>query len=286
MSAKFGPSGNSDYFYEEGHKSSVEAPKWLRSMELDAYEYQANKGVNISEEKAIELGKEAESNNIELSIHAPYFISLSSEDPQKRDNSVKYIIDTLKAAKFMKAKRIVVHCGTSSKRDRKIAHELQKETLLKAINEAKNQKLNHIYICPETMGKINQLGTIEEVVNLCKLNDILLPAVDFGHLHARELGGLNVYNDFLRIFDEIENGLGIDRLKNFHIHYSRIEYTDGGEKKHWTYDDIQYGPEFEPIAEIIYKKNLSPIIICESRGTMDKDARRLKDIYLRYAKGE
>lgn len=282
MSARFGPSGNSESFYEQGYKSSVSAPKWLRELGLSAYEYQANKGIHISEDMAKELGSEAKENDIALSIHAPYFISLASEDPQKRENSIKYIVDTLNIAKHMGADRIVVHCGSTSKMDRKTAHELQKETLVKVLREVKNLSLDNIHICPETMGKINQLGTVEEVVDLCKLDDSLLPAIDFGHVNSRGFGCLNTYEDFLRIFDAIEDGLGADRLKSFHIHYSRIEFTAGGEKKHWTYDDVQYGPEFEPIAEIIAKKNLSPTVICESRGTMAEDAVRLRDIYLGY----
>lgn len=284
MSARFGPAGNSESFYEQGYKSSIDAPKWLKTMGLDAYEYQANKGINISKDKAIELGEEAKAYDIKLSIHSPYFISLSSEDPDKRENSVRYIIDTLKLAQYMGAGRIVVHCGAASKMDRKLAHELQKETISKVIEQSKELDLNGIQICPETMGKMNQLGTVEEVVDLCKLDECLLPAIDFGHLNSRSLGGLVKYEDFLRIFEVMENELGIDRIKNFHVHYSRIEFTAGGEKKHWTYDDIEYGPEFEPIAEIVAKKNLSPTIICESRGTMAEDAVRLKEIYMGYLK--
>lgn len=286
MNAKFGPSGNAESFYNQGYKSSTDAPKWICEMGLDAYEYQCSKGVNISVEKAKQLGMEAEKHNIQLSIHAPYFISLSSKEEEKRNNSIKYIIDTLIVAKAMGAKRIVVHSGSCSRVDRKAALEISKNTLRKAIAEAKRLGLDDIHICPETMGKINQLGTLEEVMELCKLDDNFLPTIDFGHLHTRGLGCLNKLEDFEAIFDTIENSLGSDRLKIFHSHYSRIEFTEGGEKKHWTYAHTEYGPEFEPIAELVYKKSLSPTIICESRGTMAEDAIQLKRIYEGFSNGE
>lgn len=286
MSAKFGPSGNSESFYDQGHKSSIDAPKWLSELGLDAYEYQCNKGVNISTEKAEQLGKEAEKYDIQLSIHSPYFISLSSKEEEKRNNSIKYIIDTLKVAKAMGAKRIVVHSGSCSGMDRRVALELAKDTLRRTLIEVKNLGLDDIHICPETMGKINQLGTLEEAMELCKLDDSFLPTIDFGHLHTRGLGCLNKYEDFEDIFDTIENSLGSDRLKIFHSHYSRIEFTEGGEKKHWTFSDTQYGPNFDFIAELVYKKKLSPTIICESRGTMAEDALEIKNLYKKLSIGE
>lgn len=284
MDVKFGPSGNSDLFYEQGYKSTIEAPKWLSELGLNAYEYQCNKGVKIGIDKARKIGEEAKKYGVQISVHAPYFINLASQEEQKRKNSIKYIIDTLSIGKVMEADRIVVHPGSCSKMDRKVALEIAKDTLSRAVYQAKELGFN-IYICPETMGKINQIGTLEEIIELCKIDDILLPTIDFGHLHARDLGCLKCFKDFEIIFDKIENNLGIDRLKILHIHYSRIEYTKGGEKRHWTYEDTQYGPEFEPIAELIYKKNLTPTIICESRGTMAEDAVKLKEIYMKISKG-
>jgi deoxyribonuclease-4 len=282
MKAKFGPSGNSAIFYEQGYKSSTQAPKWLCEMGLDAYEYQCNKGVKISKERAEELGKEAEKYNIQLSIHSPYYINLSSVEEEKRTNSVNYIIETLKAAKNMGAKRIVVHSGSCAKIDRGYALGLAKGTLKTALEQAKALGLGDIHICPETMGKLNQLGTLEEVMELCKLDDNMLPTIDFGHVHARGLGCLKTMPDFEKIFDTIENSLGRDRLSIFHSHYSRIEYTNAGEKKHWCYSNTEYGPEFEPIAELICKKNISPTIICESRDTMADDSVKLKAIYNKF----
>lgn len=280
---KFGPSGNSDDFYAQGFKSSEQMPLWLYNMGLDAYEYSCAKGVKISEEKALLIGEEAKKYNITLSIHAPYYINLSTSDEEKREKSVNYILSTLKVADVMGAGRIVVHSGGCAKMSRDTAMSYAKITLKNALLKAKEEGLDHIAICPETMGKINQLGTLEEVMELCLLDEKLVPTIDFGHLHTRGMGCLNTYSDFENVLNVMEDKLGFDRMKNFHAHFSRIEFSEGGEKKHWTYDDTQFGPDFDFLGELIYKKNLSPTIICESKGTMAKDALTFKNIYLNFA---
>lgn len=276
---RFGPSGNSDLFYSEGYKSSLQMPKWLKNMGLSAYEYQCSKGVKIKEESATKLGIEARENDIFLSIHAPYYISLSSIDKEKRDNSVNYIIKTLEAASWMGAKRIVVHAGSCSKISRKEALELAIDTLKNSIKEADYRGYGDITICPETLGKVNQLGTVDEIIDMCKIDDRLIPTIDFGHVHVRDMGCLNSIDDFRKVLDKIENGLGNYRLKNLHIHFSRIEFTKGGEKRHWRMCDTEYGPDFEPLADLLHEKNMTPVIICESYGTMAEDALLLKRIY-------
>ncbi|MGE4282247.1 MAG: TIM barrel protein [Clostridia bacterium] len=286
MTVKFGPSGNSEIFYQQGYKSSLQMPAWLKNMGLDAYEYQCSKGVKISEQTALQLGKNAREHGIAVSIHAPYYISLASAEQEKRDNSIRYIIETMNVARWMGAERVVVHPGSCSKMDRKVALELAKQTLQDALKRADEFGLGDIHICPETLGKINQLGTLEEIMELCLLDERLIPTIDFGHIHARGLGCLIDRSDFEKVFEIMENALGSERLKSFHSHFSRIEFTSGGEKKHWCFSNTDYGPEFDPIAEILYRKSLSPTIICESRGTMAEDALELKKIYMKVGSGQ
>ena len=276
---RFGPSGNSEIFYEQGYKSSLQMPKWLYEMGLNAYEYQCSKGVKIKEPTATKLKEEAQKNNIFLSIHAPYYISLSSLEEEKRNNSVNYILKTLEAAKWMGAKRIVVHAGSCSKIPREEAVELAIGTLRKSIKEADNMGYEDITICPETLGKVNQLGTVDEIIKMCQIDERLIPTIDFGHIHVRDMGVLNNIDDFRNVLDKIENGLGSYRLKNLHIHFSRIEFTKGGEKRHWRMCDTQYGPDFEPLAELMHEKDMTPVVICESAGTMAEDALLMKNIY-------
>ncbi len=280
MSAKFGPAGNSDSFKTMGYKHSLQVPEYIVKKGLDAFEYQCGRGVSIGEEKARDLGKIASERRVSLSLHAPYYISMSSVEEEKRLNSIRYILDSARAVNFMGGTRIVVHTGSCSKISREEALSLAIDTMKLAIKTLDDEGLSGVRICPETMGKINQLGTLEEVIALCKLDERLLPCIDFGHLNARTLGGSNSKEAYEKILDTIENELGQARLKEFHSHFSKIEYSAGGEKKHLTFEDRVYGPDFEPLMELIYKKNLSPTFICESAGTQAEDAKQMKDYYL------
>lgn len=277
--AKFGPAGNDEMFFEAGYKSALEAPKWMSELGLDLYEYQCGHGVRISDDAAAILKENAEKEGITLSVHAPYYISLSSVEEEKRHNSVRYILQTLRAAKMMGAKRIVVHSGSCAKITRREALNLAKDTLRMALEAADSEGFGDIQICPETMGKVNQLGNVEEVMQLCMLDERLVPTIDFGHINAQTIGGLKTKADFEVIFDAMKSKLGEDRYKHFHSHYSRIEYTNSGEKKHHTFGETEFEPEFDPIAKIIAERDLSPTIICESAGTQARDAVELKRIY-------
>lgn len=276
MKALFGPAGNGDLFYNNGHKSSEEMPEFLNIYGLDAYEYQCGNGVRIGEEAAKRIGIAAKNNNIVVSLHSPYYINLANPDEEKRKKSINYIMQSMNAVKAMGGNRVVVHSGALQKMTREEALSHALETVKLAIKEADSLGFSDIHMCVETMGKINQLGNLDEVLEICSLDDRLLPTIDFGHLNARTLGGLNSYESFLEIFDKIENKLGIDRLKIFHSHFSKIEYTKGGEKKHLTFKDTQFGPTFDFVAEIVYKKNLSPTFICESAGTQIEDSLEMK----------
>ncbi len=279
MSAKFGTAGNCDDFYDAGGKSALEMPKWLSENNLDAYEYQCGRGVKISPDAAAELGKRARENGISLSIHAPYYISLSSVEKEKRDNSINYILQTLSAAKNMSADRIVVHSGSCGSITRREALSLAEDTLRRAIKAADEQGFGDIHICPETMGKVKQLGTVDEVIKLCLIDERLIPTIDFGHVNSMSLGGLKEKSDFEAIFNKIENKLGIERAMCFHAHYSRIEYTNAGEKKHHTFAESEYEPDFDYIAEIMVERGTSNRIICESAGTQTRDAMAIKKMY-------
>ncbi|MDI3509146.1 MAG: deoxyribonuclease [Clostridiales bacterium] len=279
MSAKFGPAGNSKSFYDQGNSSSIDMPRWLADMGLDAYEYQCGRGVNIGQTTAAALGQQAERYGIVLSIHAPYYINLASDDAERIEKSIGHILKSARAAKWMGAGRVVIHPGNVAD-GRKPSLERAKRALAEAWRRCKDEGLDGVHLCPETLGKKNQLGDLSEVMELCLVDDSFIPTIDFGHLNARDMGwikSIKEYEDILRV---IEDKLGHDRLDHMHCHFSRIEYTEGGEKRHWTLDDAQYGPDFEPLAEALCRWDISPIIICESRDVMAEDARKMKDIYI------
>lgn len=277
MGITFGPGGNSLSWGKR--KFPEELPAYLKELGLNGYEIECGRGVRLSGKTPALLPKLAEENGIYITLHAPYFISLSSVEEETRLKSVDYILQSAHAAKSVGAEKIVVHSGSCSKISREEATALAKDTLKRAQAALDDAGLSGIMICPETMGKINQLGTLDEVLELCSVDERFLPTVDFGHLNARTLGAIKGRADYAEMLDSIEDKLGHDRLSRMHIHFSKIEYTKGGEKRHLTFEDETFGPAFEPLMEEIYSRGLSPSIICESDGTQAEDAAEMMKYY-------
>ena len=181
------------------------------------------------------------------------------------------------AAELLGANTIVIHSGSAAKISREEAMKLSCDTLYKVIEAIGD---TDIKLGIETMGKVNQLGTLDEVIEQCQVDKHYVPVVDFGHMNARECGGVfTTADDYRRVFDKIALGCSDEVAKNLHCHFSKIEYTDKGEKKHLTFADREYGPDFEPLIEAIAREGLTPTIICESDGTMPEDALAMKKYY-------
>jgi len=279
---RFGPAGQDDVF-PTIHKSVLELPAYLAAKGLEALEYQCGHGIRVSEKTATALGEKAKEHGVAISLHAPYYISLSSEDEEKRLNSLSYILKSAQVVDWMGGQRIVVHSGSVGKGERQAALKLAIDTLVRAQKLLDEEKLSHICICPETMGKMGQLGDLEEVLALCGVDERFIPCIDFGHLNARTQGGVNSYDQIAVVLDEMENALGKERARNFHSHFSKIEYSAKGEVRHLTFEDMQYGPHFEPLARLIMERELTPTIICESRGTQIEDAVYMMKTYKKEA---
>jgi len=280
MKIKFGPAGNPDGFYAAGFKHTLQIPGYLERLGLTAYEYQCGRGVNVGEETARKLGEKAKEHGVTISLHAPYYISLSSLEPEKRENSIRYLLESARAVDWMGGERVILHSGSCGKMSRAEALELAAETLTRARRALDEAGFPHIVLCPETMGKINQLGDLSEVLTLCEINERMLPCIDFGHLNARTLGGIQTKEDFAAVLNAVEERLGSERARRFHSHFSKIEYTAGGEKKHLTFEsDPGFGPNFEPLAQLLKERNCAPTVICESAGTQELDAQTMQRIF-------
>lgn len=277
---KFGVAANPDGFFNSGYKNSEQMPKYLSDISLDAYEYQCSRGVRVSDEKAELLKENSLIHNITLSIHAPYYISLSTQEEEKKLKTIKYITDTMQVAKKMGAKEIVVHAGSLLGLDREYAVNSACKLLKRTLDVADSMDLSDITICPETMGKVNQLGNSREIIKMCKVDTRLKPTIDFGHLYCREYGKLVTCDDWKKELELYIDELGFDRMKNFHAHFSKMEYTiPGGEKRHVTFEDKEYGPFFEEVAKALIELKLEPTILSESAGTQDIDSKKMKEIY-------
>lgn len=276
---RFGPSGNSEIFYQSGYKHSVDAPKWCKEHGLEAYEYSFGRGFTMSEDTIKLLGEKALENNVLISFHAPYYINLANESDEMAEKSYGYIIRGLEYLKTAGGRDYVVHLGSCGKLERNFALNLISKRLDNVLLSIYDKGLNGLNVCPETMGKHLQIGSYKEIIDFCTKDKIFVPTFDFGHINCVLGGGLKTCDDYKRIIDYSFEKLGENRTKNCHIHFSKIEFSDKGEIKHLTLDDTVYGPEFEPLAKVLSEYKMTPTIISESKDKMMEDAIKLKQIF-------
>ena len=276
---RFGTAGTSDSFAAKGYKNSLDIPAYTAEMGLDAFEYQCGHGVRLGLEKAARMAADAAERGILFSVHAPYYISMSSLEEDKRLNSVNYLLQSAAVCKALGGRRVIFHPGSCGRQSREAALEKALDTMRRAQAALDEAGYAEMALCPETMGKIGQLGTLEEVLALCSVDKRVTPCIDFGHLNARTLGGIQSKADYAAILDRLEAALGDERARRFHVHFSRIESSKGGEKRHWTFAETQFGPEPQPLMELLAERGLAPVLICESAGTQAEDAQAMQAMY-------
>lgn len=279
---RFGTAGLSDSYTG---KTPADIAAYTASFGLTAFEYQCGRGVRISAGRAAMLGAACAEKGIALSVHAPYYISMSSLEEEKRLRSVDYILQSCAAVKAMGGRRVVFHSGSCGKQSREQALEKALDTMRRTVEACDAAGYGDCILCPETMGKVNQLGTLDEVLALCGVDGRITPCIDFGHLNARDGGWIKGKEQYAFILDRMAEELGDERAVNFHAHFSRIEYTTGGEKRHLTFADTVFGPPFEPLMEVLWQRRLAPVIVCESAGTQAEDAAVMKGYYKALAGG-
>ncbi|OAT82933.1 endonuclease IV [Desulfotomaculum copahuensis] len=276
---RFGPAGNPPSFQTAGHKSSLDMPAWLRARGLNAYEYQCVRGVHIGEGTARQLGRLAAENDIRLSIHAPYYITLGTADDVLKEKTTGHLLKSMQAANWMDAAVVVFHPGTGAGEDRRETLQRAKKLLGEILQQAREMGLAQIKVAPETAGKPAQLGNLEEVLELCDCGPQVVPAIDFGHLHAASGGGFTGEEAFMAVLDRVEAHLGREAVRHLHIHFSPIEFTRAGEKRHRTTLEPGFGPDFALLARLLVKRELEPTIICESYDRQAEDALVFKQLY-------
>lgn len=202
---------------------------------------------------------------------------MSSVEDEKVVNSFRYVTESVVAARKMGGNRVVFHPASQGKDARENAVARTRDNMLRLCEAVKSAvDFDDYIICPETMGKTLQIGTAEEIIDFCTLDPHFIPCFDFGHINSYMHGGLKTKDDYRRIIDLAFDKLGKEKANIVHIHFSKIMYGDKGEIKHLTFEDTKYGPEYGPLAEIIDEYGMSPVIICESDGTMSDDALKIK----------
>ncbi len=272
---RFGPAGVPPMFRLMGATTS-DVPKLLHEEGLDAFEYQASRWgpkPQINPDDARKLGEEARKNDVKLSMHGSYFVNLSGKK-EVVEASKRRLIACATAADWMGAYVVVFHTGFYGKFEKDYAFKTCLTALKELRTEMKRLDLK-VKLGPETMGRKFQVGTLEEILKINQEVEGTQLVIDWGHLHALHLGTLKKVEDFRAIAEKVEQELGTDALKNMHCHFSKIEFSSQGEKRHHTLDEERYGPEFHMLAEVIVDFGLHPTMICES-PILDVDARKMK----------
>ena len=275
----FGPSGNCESFYAEGNTHTEQAAAFVKARGLDCFEYSFGRGVRMTEQKAISIGEAFANAGVEISAHAPYFINFANPDDEMAAKSYGYVLDSAKMLKLMGGKRVVFHPAAQGKATREEAVALTEERLKILRDYIYLNNLQDLIFCPETMGKLAQIGTVEEITRFCKIDPVYLPCIDFGHINAREQGSLKMVEDYKSRLQYMIDELGYEKMKHFHMHFSKIMYSVKGEIKHLTFEDEVYGPEFAPLAVALKELKLEPYIVSESAGTQAEDALDMKKTY-------
>ena len=274
---KFGPSGFCNEF-QELKKNTLDIPEWLLKHNLNTYEISFTNGVRLSNETAEKYGKAFKDAGIEVSVHAPYFINFANPDEEMIQKSIGYVVSSLEKMKYLKAKKLVFHPGAVMKLSREEAFNNTYRNIKKLIVTLEEKGFKDFILCPETMGKHGQVGTVEEIAKVCTIDERIIPTLDFGHINSFMIGGLKEEKDFEEVFLTLKKYLG-ERFNRVHIHFSKIEYGKKGEIKHLTFDDEKYGPDFVKLVPVLKKYNIEANIICESNGTQTKDACIMKKYF-------
>ena len=275
---RFGPAGVPPTF-KMINASLKEVPMLLHEEGLDAFEYEAiywGGKPQMQKEDAEEFGQKAKENDVWLSLHGSYFINFCGEK-KVAEASKRRLISCATAAEWMNAYVVVFHPGFYGRRMHEEAYTACVETLKEVVKTMRNLGIKNTKIGPETMGKPSQLGSLDEVVDICEEVEQTQLVIDWSHLHAREFGRFRTVDDFRAVVERIEARLGTEATKNMHCHFTKIEFTDKGERRHHPLSEGRYGPDFEMLAQIIAEFKLRPIIISES-PLLDLDAIRMRDI--------
>lgn len=276
---RFGPAGVPPLFRILGAQLP-DVPRLLREEGLDAFEYQAvqwGQKPQIKQQNAESLGSEARKNDVLLSMHGSYYMNLSGKK-EVVEASKRRLIACTTAAQWMGAYVVVFHTGFYGHLEKICALKTCIAALKDVVETMKTLGVQNVKLGPETMGRVSQVGTLDEILSICEEVEQTQLVIDWSHLHARHQGKLRSPEDFRGVAEEVERRLGTEILRNMHCHFSKIEYTDKGERRHHVLDEARYGPDFQMLAEVLFEFKIRPIVICET-PILDVDAIKMRDTF-------
>ena len=261
--------------YRTGSGKYDKAFQILKDFNLDGMEIEFVHGVRISPQSR-EMVKKGIENGALITAHGPYYINLNAREPEKVDASISRILETAQMANELGAYSITYHAAFYLGQDKNIVFNKVKTETQKIIEIVDNENLQ-VWIRPETTGKGTQWGNLDEIINLSKEFEKVLPCVDFAHIHARCGGKFNTYDEFCSILEKIGNELGDIALNNFHGHVAGIAYSDKGEKHHLIFEESDFN--YKDLLKALKTFDIKGALVCESPNIED-DCKILKEYYL------
>ena len=245
----------------------------LEDMNLDGLEVEFVHGVRYSENTRNSI---INRKNKIITHHGPYYINLNAKEEDKIEASIKRVLDTARAGLDLGAYSITYHAAFYLGEECAVVTKKMIERHEKIVDTL-NQEKNNIWIRPETTGKGSQWGTLDEIIELSKNFSQVLPCIDFAHIHAREDGFFNTYDEFCLILEKIADSLGSVALENFHGHVAGIDYGAKGEKKHLIFEESDFN--YKDLLKAFKKFDVKGVLVCESPN-IEVDTKILKDYYL------
>ena len=248
----------------------------LTDMGLDGLEVEFVHGVRMSDETRQLLKKASAEQGFLFTSHGPFYINLNSKEEEKVDASVQRIVETAQAAHDFGGYSITYHAAFYMGGEKETVYQQVKTQTQKIVEILKQNKIDDVWIRPETTGKSTQWGDYEEIIRLSKEFEQVLPCVDFSHVHARTGGEYNTYDEFCRILDRISTELGQKAIDNFHAHLAGIEYTAKGEKRHLILKDSDMN--YQDLLKAMKSFGVKGALVCESPN-IETDTKILRDFY-------
>jgi deoxyribonuclease IV len=260
--------------FSSADDSSLAGIERIKALGLDCLEIEFVQGVKMGLDTAAKVREKAAKMGVRLSVHAPYFINLNSEDPGKRLASQDRLLKTARVGDACGASSVVFHAAFYGKDTPEQAYPVVKRELAAVQSIVRTERLA-ITLRVETMGKRSQFGSLDEVIALCRDIDGLQPCLDFSHLYARE-GKVNSYPDFHRVLSKVARKLGPRSLRNVHIHIAGIYFGDKGEIKHLNLEETEF--RYDEWLQALRDLGVKGMVICESPN-LEGDAVMLKKLY-------
>jgi deoxyribonuclease-4 len=242
--------------------------EWLVAHGFSACEIDFERKFWMDYDFAERLGELARAADIALSVHAPLaaFVGRPERDNKFR-TAVGMLDHTAGLTSACGAKLMVVHPGYLFGR----THTESVDSVVEQLGEVRERleaKGRGVPFGIEVMGRVRELGTLNDVIAIAARVDWVRPVIDFAHLHAVTDGGFTEvapFEEALRLADGV-----LEPGAPFHIHFSDISYANRNEKWHLPYGEGTL--RAEPLAAALAAFTRPATVISESPDTESDEA--------------